>query len=774
VIRLGLRLTLNGGREAAIRLAITAAAVALGTCLLLITLAGINAVNAQNARFAWLATGTAPTRAGGQPASGGAGTAASEALWWLVRADYYGGQVIGRVDVAATGPRSPVPPGIPRLPGPGQFYASPALSRLLRTSPAAQLGDRFPGHQIGTIGTAALPAPNSLIIIIGHTAAQISRVPGAEKVTSIESTTPSSCNGTNCSVTAGLNANSIDLILSVVSGALLLPVLIFIATATRLSAARREQRFAAMRLTGATPRQVSVISAIESAAAAVTGSAAGFGLFFLLRPAVAAVPFTGSPFFTSDLSLSLADILLVAVGVPIAAAAAALVALRRVQISPLGVSRRVTPPAPRSWRLIPLLAGITELACLVGIGHPPTTSGQIEAYLPGFLLILAGLIIAGPWLTMAGARVMARRTSRPATLIAARRLADNPRAGFRAISGLVLALFVTTVALAVITTINANRGPGNLGADTRDTLVDQFAWPDVRSPGPTAIPESAAAIPEAELARLRAIRGVRGVTVVHADPLAAAIVDREIGRPASFGPVPAGLVSCAQLSRTPALGRCAAGAQAAAIPAQPLLPGFTRQTAQASIVWAAAAIAPQRLQRLPADSIVVATNGSASAIERARTALERAYPGAGTPATIAQLYSNNADLTGWQQLADVVIIASLAIAGCTLAASVAAGLSERKRPFSLLRLTGAPLGMLRRVIALESAVPLLAVSVVSIGMGFLAAQLFLKSQLSYSLRPPGPAYYLIVIAGLAASLAVIASTMPLLRRITGPETARNE
>ena len=82
--------------------------------------------------------------------------------------------------------------------------------------------------------------------------------------------------------------------------------------------------------------------------------------------------------------------------------------------------------------------------------------------------------------------------------------------------------------------------------------------------------------------------------------------------------------------------------------------------------------------------------------------------------------------------------------------------------------------MLRRVIALESAVPLLVVAVVSIAAGFLAAQLFLKSQLSYSLRPPGPAYYLIVIAGLAASLAVIASTLPLLTRITGPETARNE
>ena len=125
-------------------------------------------------------------------------------------------------------------------------------------------------------------------------------------------------------------------------------------------------------------------------------------------------------------------------------------------------------------------------------------------------------------------------------------------------------------------------------------------------------------------------------------------------------------------------------------------------------------------------------------------------------------------------MTNVVIIASLVIAGCSLAVSVAAGLTDRRRPFSLLRLAGAPLGMLRRVVALESAVPLIAVAVMSVGTGFLAAALFLRSELGESLRPPGGGYYLIVLAGLLGSLAVIGCTFPLLERITGPETARNE
>jgi hypothetical protein len=106
--------------------------------------------------------------------------------------------------------------------------------------------------------------------------------------------------------------------------------------------------------------------------------------------------------------------------------------------------------------------------------------------------------------------------------------------------------------------------------------------------------------------------------------------------------------------------------------------------------------------------------------------------------------------------------------------SVAGGLNDRKRPFSMLRLTGVSLPTLRRVVALESATPLLAAAVVAIGAGLLSAHLFLTAQLDYSLRVPGASYFGVVVAGLVVSLGVIASTMPLLRRITGPEAARNE
>jgi hypothetical protein len=536
------------------------------------------------------------------------------------------------------------------------------------------------------------------------------------------------------------------------------PVLTFISTATRLAAARREQRFAAIRLTGATPRQVSVISTVEASLSALAGVAIGFGLYLLLHPLLLALPsFTGEPFAHGDLSLRLADVLAVAIGVPVAAAVAARIAMRRVQISPLGVTRRVTPPAPRAWRVIPLLAGIAELAYFARAGHPRSINGQILAGFLGFLLTMAGVVIAGPWLTMVGSRVLARCTSRPATLIAGRRLGDNPRAAFRSISGLVLALFITSVTVGVTTTILADQGAPSQRLGVNDVLADSFIVNATASGQPIS---DVAAVPGAVMARLRSIRGVRAVAVIHTDPGAAT-------SPRQNQNNEPGLVSCAQLARVPAVGRCRPGAAVAAVTV------YTGEGASQAPMWPAAGVSPQRLARIPVETLLVDTSGSLPAVERARTALETAFPYQGPPAILGGSPAQNA-YAELQRLSEVVIVASLVIAGCSLAVSVAGGLTERKRPFSLLRLAGAPLGTLRRVIALESAVPLVIIAVLSAGAGFLASELFLQSELSESLQPPGIAYYVIVLAGLAASLGVIAATFPLLARITGPEAARNE
>jgi hypothetical protein len=254
MIRLGLRLSLNGGREAFARLVVTALGVALGVCLLLASLAAMNAVNAQDARGAWLNT---------QPEAVHTARAGDHItpLGWLASKDEFEGRIINRFDVAVTGPRSPVPPGLSRLPSAGEYFVSPALGQLLRDTPAAELGNRFPGREVGAIGAAGVPNPDALIVVVGHTVRQLSKFPGVGEVTSF--------------ATSGFGSEQFLIVLFIGALALLFPVLVFLAATARLAAARREQRFAAMRLVGATPRQVSVIGGIETTVAAIAGVMSG-------------------------------------------------------------------------------------------------------------------------------------------------------------------------------------------------------------------------------------------------------------------------------------------------------------------------------------------------------------------------------------------------------------------------------------------------------------------------------------------------------------------
>ena len=154
MLQLSLRLTLRSGREGLVRLLITAAAVAAGVALLLGVLGELHAFESNAYKACWSCT-----RGASVPA-----TLPAHGELWNNSVDFYRGQTISRLDVAALGPDAPLPPGVSRLPAPGTYYASPALAALLASVPAGQLGDRFPGRLAGTIGQAALTGANELVI----------------------------------------------------------------------------------------------------------------------------------------------------------------------------------------------------------------------------------------------------------------------------------------------------------------------------------------------------------------------------------------------------------------------------------------------------------------------------------------------------------------------------------------------------------------------------------------------------------------------------------
>jgi hypothetical protein len=429
----------------------------------------------------------------------------------------------------------------------------------------------------------------------------------------------------------------------------------------------------------------------------------------------------------------------------------------------------VTSRPPRIGRIIPLLAGIAELAYFDAKGKPGNVGGQLLELVVGFLLLIVGLVLAGPWFTTAGSRLMVKRANRPAGLIAGRRLLDNPKVAFRFISGLVIALFITSALIGALSSIAADaRAPGAQSIG-QGTLADTFCtFSTSNCPASAQI----ASVTPQQLLELRSTPGVRAVTVVHQSPSGSS-QRSGFGR---SGPVENafGFVTCTQLAKTPAIGKCAPGAATASV-GYFLSNLLGHNSHAATTVWPTAHMSVVKVSKYPVDAVVVATDGSSAAIERARTTLQEVFTfqGGGTsvdsfdPST-ARLIAEISDMT------DVVIVASLIIAACSLAVNVAAGLGERRRPFSLLRLTGVPKSLLHRVVALESAMPLLLVAAISIVVGLLSGALYIHSQVGLAFQVPGITYWSTVLGGLAVSLAIIAATFPLIDRITGPEVARNE
>jgi hypothetical protein len=731
VIRLAFRLAFAGGREQVVRLLVTAAGVGLGVALLLLAAVTLPAFQAHEARAGWTDTSEHNVR----PTQDESRT---DPLLWRMRDDGFDGRDLLRVDVAPLGPHSPVPPGISRLPGPGELAVSPALKRLMTAVPTAQLADRFPGRVVATVGRAALQAPDSLVVFVGSDPAHLTGRPGVIEVRSIEGE-PRHAAPTRFG----------RVIIGIGGAALLLPILVLIATATRLAAARREQRLAAMRLVGALPRQVRTLAAVEAAVSAMCGTALGFAGFAVVRPYAARTDLDGSRFFPTDLHLTWSSAALIGLGVPVLSALAALVSLRNVQMSPLGVTRSATRKPAAWWRVIPLIAGVIAFVVTLPILTGAAGDGAVWLLAAVMALLIVGIVVVGPWLTTGVGKVLIWTSRRAATTIAGHRLTADPSASFRSISGLVLAVFLVTIISALSAAPLARLpAPGRIVLPA-GTVGTEFSDRD-------AVPLPAGRT-NALLARLHAIPGV--VAVVDLRAAAGS-------RPASRNDPVRVVTRCANL-RAAGLAACPDPAGTVSLDARGIAAGD---------LGGPRADSTARTDSLPMLGLLVTTNAVAGAAETVRTAIESATDDDAPtlPWTLGELKGqNNHQLNQMTRIAESVLLVTLVIAGFSLAVSVAGGLVERKRPFALLRLAGMHPRELSRVLMAEIAAPLIGIAGTSVLLGLgVAADVVRVNHMRW--EPPAGSYWWTLTIGLATAVAVaLAATFPL-RRITSLETARFE
>lgn len=373
--------------------------------------------------------------------------------------ELYRGESIDVVEIEPTGAgvdrpgQVPVPPGMSAPPGPGQAVVSPALAELIERLPAERLGDRF-GQVVGTIGPDGLTRPDELVAVVGRPVGGLG--PAEQTVGGVRAEDRMPGEPSPVTPIVAFDDRGTDSLLRtyrelglVAVALVIVPAMMLVGSSARLTAARRERRLAALRLAGATPWGVRALAAGETTLGAAAGALVGVAAARLVAPLLRGVEVAGGSWFGSDLALPLARAALlaaVAIGISVVVAVAS---LRRVAASPLGVARASNA---RSARWPRVLALVGSVVVMVLAASSASNGGSTVAMIAALAMVMASLALVGPWITSLIGRLLTTAARRPSTLIAGRRIREDPGASYRAVSAVVLAGMVAGFLAIVVPT----------------------------------------------------------------------------------------------------------------------------------------------------------------------------------------------------------------------------------------------------------------------------------------------------------------------------------
>lgn len=229
---------------------------------------------------------------------------------------------------------------------------------------------------------------------------------------------------------------------------LIVPFAALAGSAARLAASRRDTRLAALRLAGATTGQVVALTALDAAGQALAGALIGVVGYVAAMPLIMLLNFQNQRFTFEQLWVGPLALVVVVAAVTVLALVSSLVTLRRVAITPLGVTARAAEPLPTVWRLI--ITAVVLLAAYLVFSNPTVLARFGDAVVFGvifgfFFVAFAVVNLVGTWVVSARARAKARHPKDAATMIAMRRILDDPKRAWRNVSGIALAVFIAGV-----------------------------------------------------------------------------------------------------------------------------------------------------------------------------------------------------------------------------------------------------------------------------------------------------------------------------------------
>ncbi|MER7960095.1 hypothetical protein [Streptomyces sp. NPDC096030] len=259
--------------------------------------------------------------------------------------DAFGSEPLRRVFIARGTPGpAPVPPGVERLPAPGEVLVSPRLRRILAQQPG--LAGILPGRVTGTIGPQGLTGPEELFAYIGSRRDQL---PEPLLLDHFGSNHPSS---------TVVEESTLDILRFTLACVVLLPLAVFLSVCAQLSAESRARRLAALRLLGMSVKDTLRVNTGETVSAAVLGALLGVGGYLVVNEIMARIGLPGFHWYSADgrpeattltVCLILCPALAWFVGQRIARAAA---------LTPLSVRRTAERKPPRMYGTLLLLPGL--------------------------------------------------------------------------------------------------------------------------------------------------------------------------------------------------------------------------------------------------------------------------------------------------------------------------------------------------------------------------------------------------------------------------------
>ncbi|MFH9421412.1 FtsX-like permease family protein [Streptomyces sp. NPDC017529] len=775
-VAMGARFAVSGGRAGWIRTALTALGVGLGVAVLLVAAAVPHAV------------GTAVARDHARDDTLTRTSPASARTVLVARTDsgYHQQNVRGRL-VQPEGDRPALPPGVPRLPGPGEMVVSPALADLLASPDGAVLRERFADVRVvGRIGDEGLAGPGELAYYRG-TDRLSGAGPEAARIASF---------GRDVDAPFTTNPQLVTALL-VGSVALLAPVAVFIAAAVRFGGERRDRRLAALRLVGTDRSTTRRIAAGEALAGSLLGLLAGAVLFLAARYPLARIRVLGLGVFPRDVVPDPWPAALVVLAVPVVSVGVALFTMRRVTVEPLGVTRSAPVVRRRLWwRLLTPAAGAALLwpAAVRGTTVGTWAGIQVAA---GTSLLLLGVAAVLPWLLDASVSRFGGGGV-PSWQLAARRLQLSTTAAARSVSGITVAVAGAVAVQLLLAGIGTNDLPEPY-RPSDGNQVQVASWQRV-------LPASRA--PEA-YHRLRETTGVReayGALIDGAGPVPA----RPNRADGVYDPEPYRLAvaDCDALRRMARVDRCAdgdvfltrvgdmpedtaplpaPGARLAVAPAPGghpaswTVPDTARTVAArdsffslhgANVLATPGALDPALL-RAPLTEVEVHLDPDRpDAIEYVRNTAARIDPRLGVLPT--------GGAGGTPGLYDMVrsalqagAVAVLCLIGGGLLLSALEQLRDRGRLLSVLDAHGTPRGTLGRSVLWQTAVPVVLGLALAVGCG-LGLGVLLLHLVNRPVLPDWTGIAVLTGTAGAVILAVTALSLPLLWRLMRPEGLRTE